>query len=77
MIPPRPKKDGIVADLSRYISYASLLPVSAFIGFAIGYGLDRWWGTRFLRIVFLLLGIASGFLSLYRELKKDDSSGDK
>lgn len=38
------------------------------VGFAIGYGVDRWldtgpWGKLF----FLLLGIAAGFLNVYRD----------
>ncbi|MDO5483644.1 MAG: AtpZ/AtpI family protein [Desulfovibrionaceae bacterium] len=38
------------------------------VGFAIGYGLDRWldtgpWGKLF----FLLVGIGAGFLNVYRD----------
>ena len=49
-------------------------PVAIVIGYAMGYFLDRWLGTTFLKIVFLLLGIAAGFLSFYRaivEAEKD------
>jgi F0F1-type ATP synthase assembly protein I len=43
-------------------------PVSIVIGYAIGYFLDRWFETTFLKIVFLLFGVAAGFLSFYRTI---------
>jgi F0F1-type ATP synthase assembly protein I len=68
---------GGMASFTRYLSMAALLPISTFIGYAIGYGLDRLFGTRFLRIVFLLLGIASGFIEVIREVQKDDPNRNK
>ena len=56
---------------ARYISIASLLPASTFVGYAIGYGLDRWLGTQYLKIVFLILGIIAGFTQLVRQLMTD------
>jgi F0F1-type ATP synthase assembly protein I len=56
----------------RYLSLAALLPASTFIGYAMGYGLDHLFGTHFLYIVFLLFGIAAGFIELIREVSKDD-----
>ena len=56
---------------ARYISIASLLPASTFLGYAIGYGLDRWLGTQYLKIVFLILGIVAGFTQLVRQLMTD------
>jgi len=52
-----------------------LLPVSTFVGYAIGYGLDRLFGTKFLTIVFLILGTIAGFVELYRELTKNAGDG--
>jgi F0F1-type ATP synthase assembly protein I len=57
--------------VSKYASLAMLLPASTFVGYVIGYLLDRWLATGFLKIVFLILGIASGFLSLIRELSRE------
>jgi F0F1-type ATP synthase assembly protein I len=45
-----------------------VFPVSIVIGYAMGYFLDRWLGTTFLKIVFLLFGIAAGFVSFYRTI---------
>jgi len=56
---------------ARYISIASLLPASTFVGYAIGYGLDHWLGTQYLKIVFLILGIIAGFSQLVRQLITD------
>ena len=48
------------------LSLAFLLPVSTFVGYAIGYVLDRVFGTHFLYIPFLLIGIAGGLIQLVR-----------
>jgi ATP synthase protein I len=48
------------------LSAGLAFPVSIVIGYAIGYFLDRWLGTTFLKVVFLLFGIAAGFLTFYR-----------
>lgn len=61
-------------DLRRLAELASLglvLPSSIAVGLVFGYLLDRWLGTRpWLLLVFTVLGIASGLLSLVRALKK-------
>lgn len=56
----------------KYAPLAMALPVSTAVGYAIGYYMDRWLGTHFLYLVFLLLGIASGMIQLIRELNKDN-----
>jgi len=70
-----PRNDNIWVQVSRYTSLAFILPVSTFVGYAIGYLLDRLFHTHFFYIVFLLLGIVAGFIQLLRELdiatKKD------
>ena len=59
------------------------LVISTIIGLAIGYGLDyamdKWFGIHtkpWLTIIFLLLGIISGFRDLLRMAKKSDSDND-
>ena len=42
------------------------------MGYGIGYGLDKFFAQRILKLVFLLLGIVSGMIELIRELNKDD-----
>ena len=57
--------------IGKYTSLALLLPISTFVGYAMGYGLDLLFHTGWLRYVFLALGTVSGFISLIRELDKD------
>jgi F0F1-type ATP synthase assembly protein I len=55
-----------MAVVGEYLSLAFLLPVSTFVGYAIGYVLDNVFGTHFLYIPFLLFGIAAGLTQLVR-----------
>ena len=68
-----PKKDDIFTQFGKYYGLAFLLPVSMLVGYLIGYGLDKAFRTTFLRVVFLLIGVASGMIELVRELSKDDA----
>lgn len=65
------RKNDAWTMVGRYTTLAMMLPISTFVGYAIGYLLDKAFGTSFLKIVFLLVGIASGFVQLIRELQKD------
>ncbi len=65
------KDDGVMAMVGRYTSLAMMLPAAVFVGYVIGYLLDKAFGTTFLRIVFLFVGIASGTIQLIRELSKE------
>ncbi len=41
------------------------------VGFAIGYGLDKWLDTSpWLKLVFFIIGIGAGFLNVYEDSKK-------
>jgi F0F1-type ATP synthase assembly protein I len=59
--------------LGRYSYLAFILPVSTCVGYGIGYLLDKFFHTHFLYLVFLLLGIASGFIELIREVNRNES----
>jgi F0F1-type ATP synthase assembly protein I len=65
------RDNNVWVQVSHYASLAMLLPLSTFIGYVIGYFLDKAFGTHFLFIVFLLFGIAAGIIQLMRELAKD------
>lgn len=62
-------------QVGKYLGLGLLLPVSTFVGYAIGYLLDRWLGTTFLKAVLLLLGTAAGFVQLYRGLTEETDDG--
>lgn len=80
-LPPPNPPDGPesrrnwVTVAAEYTSLAFLLPASTFVGYLIGYLLDRWLGTHFLYIVFLVIGIVGGFLKLIQQLQRDVKSG--
>jgi ATP synthase protein I len=67
------KGDGFTASALRYTAIATTIPASTFAGYLIGHWLDKWLGTGYLMIVFLILGIVSGFVQLIRELTRKDS----
>jgi len=68
----RPGKDGAWRAFGKYYTVAFLLPVSILVGYAIGYFLDKAFHTTFLKLVFLLFGIAAGLIETVRELSKPD-----
>jgi len=57
--------------LAELSSVVLMLPSSIIVGLFFGYVLDRWLGTRpWLLLIFTVLGIVSGLLSLFRALNK-------
>jgi F0F1-type ATP synthase assembly protein I len=64
-------KKSWMAQVGEYTTLAMLLPASTFAGYVIGYLLDKFFGTHFLYLVFLILGIVSGFTQLIRQLQRD------
>jgi F0F1-type ATP synthase assembly protein I len=56
-------------NMMQYAGIAFLLPISALIGYLMGYGLDKVCHTHFLQWVFLGLGVAAGMLEAIRESK--------
>jgi F0F1-type ATP synthase assembly protein I len=58
----------------RYVALVSQLPFMTIAGYGIGYALDYWLGTTFIRLIGLIAGIVGGFSNLVRELVKDTKS---
>ena len=57
--------------VGEYTALAFLLPAATLVGYFIGYLLDRAFHTHFLYMVFLILGIAAGFVQLIRQVTRD------
>ena len=57
--------------VGEYTSLAFMLPTATFVGYALGYLLDKWLGTTWIYIPGLLFGIAAGFVQLIRHLVRD------
>ncbi len=70
------QEDNVWAQVGHYTGLAFILPVSTFVGYAIGFGLDKLFHTGFLWWVFLTLGAAAGFIELYRELAAEARRDD-
>lgn len=68
-MPAQKPGDNLWAQASRYATLGFVLPATTFVGYAIGYLLDKLFDTGFLWIVFLVLGVAGGFIELIREGK--------
>jgi len=66
-------KNDLPQEIGKYYSVVFILPAAVLVGFVIGYLLDKWLGTGFLKIVFLFFGLASGMIELIRELNKDNA----
>ena len=60
-----------MTTVAEYTSLAFMLPAATLVGYGIGYLLDRAFHTHFLYMVFLILGIAAGFVQLVRQLMRD------
>jgi len=73
---PRQRNKAIVSA-GEYISLAFMLPAAVFVGYFLGTLLDRWLGTNFFYIVFLLLGIAAGLLQVVRKFTKDAREAER
>lgn len=67
-----PKKDNLPVQIGKYYGLIFVLPAAALVGYGMGYALDKVFHTGFLKVVFLLLGVAAGLIDLFRELSKDD-----
>ncbi|MDH5541784.1 MAG: AtpZ/AtpI family protein [Nitrospinota bacterium] len=65
------KRSGQYVEFTLLAMVGTQLVVSIFIGFGIGYWLDTKLGTKpLLMLLFGILGVAAGFLNIYRTVKK-------
>lgn len=65
------QKKSFARLVGEYSSLAFILPASILVGYGIGYGLDKWLGTDYWHIVWLLLGIVAGMKELIRKVLVD------
>ena len=73
-----PGRDPAWRSLGELASIGMTLVLSTVIGLAGGYYGDRWLGTSpWLMLTGLLLGIAAGFVNLFRSVKAAERELDK
>lgn len=70
------QKKTFTALAAEYSSLAFLLPAGTLAGYAIGYLLDKAFGTHWLYVPFLILGSVSGFVQLIRQIMKDTDDNE-
>lgn len=63
------KPVGALVKGDKYMSIAFILPVSIFIGYAIGWWVDSKFGTKYWSLVGLLVGIVAGFVEMIRQIR--------
>lgn len=61
-----PKKSSAWGQVARYSAIGMTIPSHLVAGWLIGTLLDRFFSTDYLYIVFLLVGIVSGFIEMIR-----------
>ena len=62
--------------VGEYTSLAFLLPVATFVGYVIGYMLDKEFDTKWMQIAGVILGAVSGFVQLIKILLRDTRDED-
>jgi ATP synthase protein I len=63
------EEPSLLKQLARLSTIGVTLVAATAIGLAIGYGLDRWFGTSpWLTLTFTLFGIVAGFVNMFRDL---------
>ena len=74
---PEKEDKGLFRELWRASTVGLNLVAATFVGLAIGWFLDKLFGTRpWLTIIFLILGIIAGFRELIRMAKRDNKNSD-
>ena len=69
--PDNKKEKGLFKQALAASQLGLHMVLATCVGLAMGYGLDRLFGTKpVMTIIFLLIGIAAGFLELFRFAKK-------
>ncbi len=72
-MPPDNKKRANAGAAYQALTLGFVFPVCIALGYGIGYGLDRLFGTKpWMAIIFTVIGIAAAFVQLFRVGKASD-----
>jgi len=67
----KPNGDEFWRLMARYLPVLGLMPAYILAGYLIGAGLDYVFSTTYLKLVFIILGVAGGVVQLFRLLGRD------
>lgn len=67
------KEKNIWVQMARYSQLAMTMPLSAFVGYAIGWVLAKHLHQGWLEIAGLLIGLAGGFMELIRAVNRNSN----
>lgn len=74
-MPEKEPDKSVFRHLLEASSVGIQLVLSTFLGFVIGYYLDKWLGTfPWLTAIFLVLGIVAGFYDLVKVARRQNGS---
>ena len=75
---PTVKEEPVLRQIAKASMVGVHLVVATFVGLAIGYGLDAFFGTKpWLTLIFLFLGIGTGFRDLFKMAKFNDDNDEE
>ena len=73
---PTPKKSNGLVTAARYSEIGFIIPAAIFLGYALGWLLDRWLHTHWIYLAGVIFGAIVGFAQMIRmamSLSKDKS----
>ena len=72
-----PDKGRSIASAARYSEIGFIIPAAVFLGYALGWLLDRWLHTHWLYLAGVIFGAVAGFTQMIRSavaLSRDKNS---
>jgi F0F1-type ATP synthase assembly protein I len=64
--PDRPAKPNALVSAARYSEIGFIIPAAVFLGYAVGWLLDRWLHRHWLDLAGVIFGAVVGFVQMIR-----------
>jgi len=65
------RKKSFAEQAAEYSTLAFAIPAGAFVGWLLGHFLDRAFGTAYLTVGGVILGVVAGFVKLIQQAMRD------
>jgi F0F1-type ATP synthase assembly protein I len=62
----RPEKPSALVSAAKYSEIGFIIPAAVFLGYALGWLLDRWLHTHWIFIAGVIFGVVVGFVQMIR-----------